>query len=54
MAAPTHCNAGMNRRGAKAALAMLSGDGLHMNDLGYQCIAHALAEAIEGEAGARL
>ena len=42
----------MKRRGA--ALAMLSKDGLHMNDLGYQCIAHALAEAIEGAAGARL
>ena len=44
----------MKRPGAKAAIAMLSGDGLHMNDLGYQCIAHALAEAIEGAAGARL
>ena len=44
----------MKRPGAKAAIAMLSGDGLHMNDLGYQCIAHALAEAIEGATGARL
>ena len=24
----------------------LSGDGLHMSDLGYRCLAHALAEAI--------
>jgi acyl-CoA thioesterase I len=33
---------------------LLSRDGLHMNDLGYRCLAHALAEAIEGAAGARL
>ena len=44
----------MKRRGAKNALALLSGDGLHMNDLGYRCIAHALAEAIGGAAGAKL
>ena len=44
----------MNRRGAKGARALLSGDGLHMNDLGYRCLAHALAEAIEGAAGAKL
>ena len=44
----------MNQRGAKGARALLSGDGLHMNDLGYRCLAHALAEAIEGAAGAKL
>jgi acyl-CoA thioesterase-1 len=44
----------MKRRGAKNALAFLSGDGLHMNDRGYQCLAHAIAEAIEGATGARL
>ena len=40
----------MKRRGANA-LALLSGDGLHMNDLGYHCLAHAIAEEIEGAAG---
>ncbi len=40
----------MKRRG-KNALALLSGDGLHMNDLGYRCLAHAIAEEIEGAAG---
>ncbi len=44
----------MKRWGAKSALALLSGDGLHMNDRGYRCVAHALAEAIEGAAGAKL
>ncbi len=44
----------MKRRGAKGARALLSGDGLHMNDLGYRCLAHALAEAIDGAAGAKL
>jgi acyl-CoA thioesterase-1 len=44
----------MKRWGAKGALALLSGDGLHMNDRGYQCIAHAIAEAIEGAIDARL
>jgi acyl-CoA thioesterase I len=44
----------MKRRGAKSAMALLSGDGLHMNDLGYRCVAHVLAEAIEGAAGAKL
>ncbi len=34
--------------------ALLSGDGLHMNDRGYRCLAHAIAEAIEGAAGAKL
>jgi lysophospholipase L1-like esterase len=33
---------------------LLSRDGLHMNDLGYRCLAHALAEAIEGAAAAKL
>jgi lysophospholipase L1-like esterase len=41
----------MKRRGTKAALALLSGDGLHMNDLGYRCLAHAIAEEIEGAEG---
>lgn len=27
---------------------LLSGDGLHMSDLGYACLAHALAQTIEG------
>ena len=39
---------------AKALGSLLSGDGLHMNDLGYRCLAHALAEAIEDAAGAKL
>ena len=39
----------MKRRG-KNAPALLSGDGLHMNDLGYRCLAHAIAEEIEGAA----
>jgi acyl-CoA thioesterase-1 len=33
---------------------LLSRDGLHMNDLGYRCLAHALAEAIEGATAAKL
>ncbi len=41
---------GMNN--AKALGSLLSHDGLHMNDLGYQCLAHSLAEAIEGAAAA--
>jgi acyl-CoA thioesterase I len=44
----------MKRRGTKDAQALLSKDGLHMNDLGYRCLAHAIAEAIEGAAGAKL
>jgi lysophospholipase L1-like esterase len=32
----------------------LSRDGLHMSDLGYRCLAHALAEAIEGATEAKL
>jgi acyl-CoA thioesterase I len=39
---------------AKSLGALLSQDGLHMNDLGYRCLAHALAEAIENAAGAKL
>jgi lysophospholipase L1-like esterase len=42
----------MKDRGARGALALLSGDGLHMNDLGYKCVAHAIAEAIEDAASA--
>ncbi len=41
-------------KGAKALGLLLSGDGLHMSDLGYRCLAHALAEAIEGAAEAKL
>ncbi len=41
-------------QGAKAAGLLLSGDGLHMSDLGYRCLAHALAEAIESGAEAKL
>ena len=41
-------------KGAKALGSLLSGDGLHMNDLGYRCLAHALAEAIEDAAAAKL
>ncbi len=44
----------MKRRGTKDAQALLAGDGLHMNDLGYRCLAHAIAEAIEKAAGAKL
>lgn len=47
----------MKERGAKDALALLSRDGLHMNDLGYKCVAHAIAAAIEANErpkGARL
>jgi acyl-CoA thioesterase I len=43
----------MKDRGAKGALALLSRDGLHMNDLGYKCVAHAIAEAIEAIEGAK-
>jgi lysophospholipase L1-like esterase len=41
-------------KGAKALGLLLSGDGLHMSDLGYRCLAHALAEAIEGATEAKL
>jgi acyl-CoA thioesterase-1 len=44
----------MKRGGAKGALQLLSNDGLHMNDRGYRCIAHVIAEAIEGATGAKL
>ncbi len=47
----------MKRWGAKSATAfgsLLSRDGLHMSDLGYRCLAHALADAIEGAARAKL
>jgi acyl-CoA thioesterase I len=43
----------MKERGAMGALALLSRDGLHMNDLGYKCVAHAIAEAIEAIEGAK-
>ncbi len=45
---------GWRAKYAKALGSLLSGDGLHMNDLGYRCLAHALAEAIENAAGAKL
>ena len=45
---------GWRAKYAKALGSLLSRDGLHMNDLGYRCLAHALAEAIEGAAGAKL
>jgi acyl-CoA thioesterase I len=41
-------------KGAKALGSLLSHDGLHMSDLGYRCLAHALAEAIEGATEAKL
>jgi acyl-CoA thioesterase I len=41
-------------KSAKALSAFLSGDGLHMSDLGYRCLAHALAEALEGGTQAKL
>ena len=46
----------MKRFAAKsvATIGLLSRDGLHMNDLGYRCLAHALAEGIEGAAAAKL
>jgi acyl-CoA thioesterase-1 len=45
---------GWGAKGAKALGLLLSGDGLHMSDLGYRCLAHALAEVIEGAAEAKL
>jgi acyl-CoA thioesterase I len=44
----------MMQSGAKNTLALLSGDGLHMNDRGYRCVAHALAVAIESATGEKL
>jgi acyl-CoA thioesterase I len=41
-------------KGAKTLGSLLSRDGLHMSDLGYRCLAHALATAIEGAAEAKL
>jgi acyl-CoA thioesterase I len=41
-------------KSAKALSLFLSGDGLHMSDLGYRCLAHALAEALEGSTEAKL
>jgi acyl-CoA thioesterase-1 len=41
-------------KSAKALSLFLSGDGLHMSDLGYRCLAHALAEALEGATQAKL
>ena len=41
-------------KGVKALGSLLSRDGLHMSDLGYRCLAHALADAIEGVTAAKL
>jgi len=41
-------------KGATTIATLLSHDGLHMNDLGYRCLAHALADAIEGATAAKL
>jgi acyl-CoA thioesterase I len=41
-------------KGAKTLGSLLSRDGLHMSDLGYRCLAHALAEAIEDATEAKL
>jgi acyl-CoA thioesterase-1 len=41
-------------KGASTIATLLSHDGLHMNDLGYRCLAHALADAIEGVTAAKL
>ncbi len=41
-------------KNGKALGSLLSRDGLHMNDLGYHCLAHALAEGIEDAAAAKL
>jgi acyl-CoA thioesterase I len=41
-------------KGAKALGSLLSRDGLHMSDFGYRCLAHALADAIEDAAEAKL
>jgi acyl-CoA thioesterase-1 len=35
-------------RSAGGIAPLISGDGLHMSDLGYACLAHALAQTIEG------
>ena len=42
----------MKRRGTKEVQSLLSRDGLHMNDLGYRCLAHAIAQEIEKGVGA--
>jgi lysophospholipase L1-like esterase len=44
----------MKRLGPKTALELLSGDGLHMNDRGYQCLAHAPADPIDDASSAEL
>jgi lysophospholipase L1-like esterase len=44
----------LGAKGVKAIGSLLSRDGLHMSDLGYRCLAHALADVIEGTAGAKL
>ena len=41
-------------KSAKTLSLLLSRDGLHMSDLGYRCLAHALAEALEGATEAKL
>jgi len=44
----------MKQWGLKSARSLLSGDGLHMNDFGYRCLAHAIAAAIEQAVAAKL
>lgn len=44
----------MQRWGVKTRTSLLSNDGLHMSDLGYRCVAHALAEAIEDALASKL
>ena len=44
----------MKRWGLNEARSLLSADGLHMNNRGYDCVAHAIADAIEAAAGAKL
>jgi lysophospholipase L1-like esterase len=45
---------GWRAKSAKSLEPLLSHDGLHMNDLGYRCLARALAGAIESAAAATL
>jgi acyl-CoA thioesterase-1 len=39
-------------KSAQTLSLLLSRDGFHMSDLGYRCLAHSLAEALEGAAAA--
>jgi len=44
----------MQKWGVKTRTSLLANDGLHMNDLGYRCVAHAVAEAIEDALASKL